>query len=50
MEASVECVGRKIRNIDNHIPRIESVGLEDLALLAGTKGQHVIERMALLEL
>ncbi len=31
-----------IRNIDYHIPRIESVGLEDLAVLAGAKCQKII--------
>ena len=39
-----------IRNIDNHISRIEFIGLEYLAVLAGTKCQKIIERMTLLEL
>ncbi len=43
-------IQRHIRNINNHIPRIEFVGLEYLVVLTGAKCQEVIERMALLEL
>ena len=39
-----------IRDIDHHIPRVELVGLEYLAVLSGAKCQKFIERMALLEL
>ena len=45
-----DMVQSHIRNIDNHIPRIEFVGLEYLAVLAWAKCQKVVERMALMEL
>lgn len=45
----ISLITHKITHLKTN-EQIESVGLEDLAVLAGTERQKVIERMTLLEL